>query len=728
MALRFISLISCLLLFRASLMDVALSQKAYVVYLGDGLTDLDEGSVKSLHSSLLGQVVTSEIGAAAERLIHSYTKSFNGFAALLSEEEAEALSEMNEVVSVFPSERRELHTTRSWNFMGFPTTSYRSVFESDVVIGMLDTGIWPESDSFDDTGFAPPPARWRGACEANHNFTCNNKVIGARFYHLNGNISDDNIASPRDSDGHGTHTASTAAGRLVPNASLAGLAEGTARGGVPSARLAVYKVCWDGEGCSDIDLLAAFDDAIADGVDVISLSIGSPISRPYFSDAIAIGSFHATKQGILVSSSAGNNGPSRSTVANFAPWMLTVAASTIDRKFVSFVELGDGHVFQGTAINTDGADGKLYPLIYGANAPNKSSPGSASRFCSSGSLDGQRSKGKVIFCDSLSTGSGPLRAGAVAAIMETDDSNDVAYEFDLPVSVLSANDSAIVRRYINSTSHPTARVFKSKGLFDGEAPYVVSFSSRGPNPVTPNILKPDLTAPGVDILAAWSPISVDKSSVTYNIISGTSMACPHVSGLAAYVKSFHPKWSPAAIKSALITTAFTMSTTKNADAEFAYGAGHVNPLSAINPGLVYDVETSDYVKFLCGQGYTAGELRKVTGDSSQCTEKNNGTVLHLNYPTFALSVPRGKQFSVTYHRTVTNVGVAKSTYAVNMTTPLGVEISVDPAVLSFEEVLEKKSFVVKVWGKMKNDSVSAALVWTDGIHKVRSPIVVYPSD
>lgn len=172
------------------------------------------------------------------------------------------------------------------------------------------------------------------------------KIIGARYYHLQGNISAGNIASPRDNGGHGSHTSSTAAGRLVANASLSGLAEGTARGAVPSARLAVYKVCWENEGCSDVDLLAGFDDAVADGVDVISISIGSSFPSDYFSDPIAIGSFHAVKNGILVSASAGNSGPGNFTVANFAPWMLTVAASTIDRKFIAEVKLGNGEVYQ----------------------------------------------------------------------------------------------------------------------------------------------------------------------------------------------------------------------------------------------------------------------------------------------------------------------------------------------------------------------------------------------
>ncbi|KAI0512158.1 hypothetical protein KFK09_012796 [Dendrobium nobile] len=709
-----------LLLFHALLLATALrshgeateqDKKAYIVYMGERLK-MDGFSIKLVHKNLLNRVIASD--DASERLIHSYTRSFNAMAAMLSEEEAKKLSNMDEVVSVFPSQRRELHTTRSWDFMAFPSSASHGAFESDIIVGMLDTGIWPESESFNDAGFGPPPHKWNGTCEtAKHNFTCNNKVIGARYYHLQGNISAGNIASPRDTAGHGSHTSSTVAGRLVANASLSGLAEGTARGAVPSARLAVYKVCWDNEGCYDVDLLAGFDDAVADGVDIISISIGSSFPSDYFSDPIAIGSFHAVKNGVLVSASAGNSGPGRYSVANYAPWMLTVAASTIDRKFISQVKLGNGDVYQGMAVNTEGAKDNLYPLIYAANAPNKT-----------GGFDGSISRGNVLICDDLNDGSGPQLAGAVGAIMPTQGANDVAFEFKLPVSVLGVNDTAKVLLYSNKTRNPTAYVAKSEGVLDGLAPYVVSFSSRGPHPITSNLLKPDLTAPGVDILAAWSPLSTQKSSL-YNIISGTSMSCPHVSGSAAYVKSFNPTWSPAAIKSALITTAYNMSPKRNIEAELAYGAGQVNPLGALKPGLIYDANELDYVKFLCGQGYTTKNLRLVTGDSSSCTTKTNGSIFDLNYPTFALSIATGKPFSATYNRTVTNVGDSNSSYKVSVSAPDGLKINVDPQVLTFQSLLEKKSFVVTLEGKTKETLLSASLVWSDGVHNARSPIIVY---
>ncbi|KAL6280246.1 hypothetical protein ACE6H2_017127 [Prunus campanulata] len=249
---------------------------------------------------------------------------------------------MEGVVSVLPNHKLKLHTTRSWDFMGFSKGTLPAPIEGKVIIGVLDTGIWPESDSFNDDDFGPPPSKWKGKCTG-ANFTCNNKLIGARYYNSEDYYDTTDIKSPRDSEGHGSHTASTAAGREVP-ASYFGLAAGTARGGVPNARIAVYKVCW-ASGCASADILAAFDDAIADGVDIISTSLGFPFPLEYLEDPIAIGSFHAMKYGILTSSSAGNSGPFPATVSNYAPWILTVAASTIDRRFVAKAVLGNGEIY-----------------------------------------------------------------------------------------------------------------------------------------------------------------------------------------------------------------------------------------------------------------------------------------------------------------------------------------------------------------------------------------------
>ncbi|KAF6161081.1 hypothetical protein GIB67_007722 [Kingdonia uniflora] len=709
------------------------SDEVYVVYMGD--RPKDEVSASSYHMSMLEEAVDS---GAAEAMVYSYKRSFNGFAAKLTEEEMQKIAGMEGVVSVFLSKQNQLHTTRSWDFTGFPQTVKRTTVESSTIVGMFDTGVWPEADSFDDKGFGPSPSKWKGSCQSSSNFTCNNKIIGARYYRSGGAVPATDFGSPRDSEGHGTHTASTAAGLEVTDASLLGLGLGTARGGVPSARLAIYKICWS-DGCYDADLLAAFDDAIADGVDIISLSVGGSFPSDYFEDSIAIGAFHAMKNGILTSNSAGNSGPFAGSVSNYSPWSLTVAASTIDREFVAKVQLGNGKVYEGTAINTFTLNKTSYPMIYGGDAPNiaKGFDGSISRYCSEESLDTSKVTGKIVFCDEISSGSGSLLAGAVGTVMQDSGFEDVAFSFPLSATHLSLEDGSTVYTYLNTTSNATANILKSNEVNDTLAPFVVSFSSRGPNPITSDILKPDLTAPGVDILAAWPPISsvsgseLDTRSVKYNIISGTSMSCPHATGAAAYVKTFHPSWSPAAIKSALMTTANPMSTATNTDAEFAFGAGHINPVKAVVPGLIYDAGEADYVKMLCGSGYSTKNLRLVTGDASACSKVNNGTVWDLNYPSFALTLYKEGSFSATYHRTVTNVGSPGSVYKATINSPSGIKIKAIPSVLSFKTLGQKLSFALTVAGSIGNSAslISSTLIWDDGVYQVRSPIVVnYPTE
>ncbi|KAL6311886.1 hypothetical protein AAG906_013514 [Vitis piasezkii] len=282
----------------------------YIVYMG--AKPAGDLSASAIHTNMLEQVFGS--GRASSSLVRSYKRSFNGFVAKLTEEEMQQMKGMDGVVSVFPNEKKQLHTTRSWDFVGFPRQVKRTSFESDIIIGVLDTGIWPESDSFDDKGFGPPPRKWKGTCHGFSNFTCNNKIIGAKYYKSDGKFSPVDLQSPRDSKGHGTHTANRT-------------------GGVPSARIAVYKTCWS-DGCHDGDILAAFDDAIADGVDIISISVGCNRS------------FSCNENGILTSTSAGNKGPSPVSVTNVSPWSLSVAASTIDRKFLTEVQLGDRKVYK----------------------------------------------------------------------------------------------------------------------------------------------------------------------------------------------------------------------------------------------------------------------------------------------------------------------------------------------------------------------------------------------
>ncbi|XP_010496905.1 PREDICTED: subtilisin-like protease SBT4.14 [Camelina sativa] len=707
----------------------------YIIYLGDGPDDTDE-AIKT-HINLLSSLNISQ-EEARDRKVHSYTKAFNAFAAKLSPNEAKKMMEMEEVFGVYRNEYRQLHTTKSWDFVGLPLTAKRHVkTERDVIIGVLDTGITPESESFQDHGLGPPPAKWKGSCGPYTNFTgCNNKIIGAKYFKHDGNVPTGEIRSPIDIDGHGTHTSSTVAGVLVSNASLYGIANGTARGAVPSARLAMYKVCWARSGCADMDILAGFEAAIHDGVDIISISIGGPIAD-YSSDSISVGSFHAMRKGILTVASAGNDGPSSGTVTNHEPWILTVAASGIDRTFKSKIDLGNGKSFSGMGISMFNPKAKSYPLVSGVDAAKTTDDKYLARYCFSDSLDRKKVKGKVMVCR---MGGGGVEStvksyGGAGAIIVSDQYLDNAQIFMAPATSVNSSIGDAIYRYINSTRSPSAVIQKTRQV-TVPAPFVASFSSRGPNPGSTRLLKPDIAAPGIDILAAFTlkrsltGLDGDTQFSKFTILSGTSMACPHVAGVAAYVKSFHPDWTPAAIKSAIITSAKPISSRVNKDAEFAYGGGQINPRRAASPGLVYDMDDMSYVQFLCGEGYNATTLAPLVGSRSVSCSSIVPGLGHdsLNYPTIQLTLRSAKTSTLAvFRRRVTNVGPASSVYNVTVRAPKGVEITVEPQSLTFSKVSQKRSFKVVVKGKQMSPGkiVSGLLVWKSPRHSVRSPIVIY---
>ncbi|XP_060183157.1 subtilisin-like protease SBT5.4 [Lycium barbarum] len=401
--------------------------------------------------------------------------------------------------------------------------------------------------------------------------------------------------SPRDYEGHGTHTLSTAAGNFVPNASVIGVYNGTAKGGAPKARVTAYKVCWpakQGGGCFDADILKAFDHAIDDGVDVISASVGGK-PRPYFKDAAAIGAFHAMKEGIVVVTSAGNSGPNLAT---------------------------------GTSISYPLPEEKLYPLISAEQAKAANATVEDAKLCKQATLDGTKVKGKILVClrggnTRVDEGQQAVLAGAVGMILCNDQmsGNDIIADVHLlPVSHVSYNDGLAIFNYIKSTNNPMGSITAPKATLGIKpAPTMAAFSSRGPNLITPAIHKPDITAPGVNIIAAYtegnSPSNevFDNRRTAFNVMSGTSMSCPHVSGVVGLLKAIHPDWSPAAIRSALMSTANPidntgkplLDATKEAATPFASGSGHIRPNLAADPGLIYDLGVNDYLNFLCASGY-----------------------------------------------------------------------------------------------------------------------------
>ncbi|KAM1703211.1 hypothetical protein TB2_027988 [Malus domestica] len=690
-------------------------RKTYIVYLGSLPKD-DVFSPLSHHIGILERV--TESSSASNLLVRSYKRSFNGFAAKLTDRERERVAKMKEVVSVFLSTTYKLQTTRSWEFLGFNEKLKRNpTVESNVIVGVIDTGIWPESESFSDEGFGPAPKKWKGVCKGGKNFTCNNKIIGARFY-----VG----SSARDEIGHGTHTASTVAGTPVKGVSFYGLAHGTATGGVPSARIAEYKVCGSDE-CATDKILAAFDDAIADGVDIITISIGNSIVVPFDQDPIAIGAFHALEKGILTSQSAGNDGPYMGTVSSVAPWILTVAASSTDRHIIDKVVLGNGRTLVGNSVNGFDLNGTSFPLIEGKDASSECGD------CDEGCLDPKLVKGKIVVCRWPIGIIEARRVGAIGAVTNST-IPDVSLIVPLPAACFRSKDFDVVKSYVNSTVKPRAKLLKSEVIKDLAAPTVASFSSRGPNRILFEIIKPDITAPGVDILAAYSPVAPltesfeDRRHVKYSFLSGTSMSCPHAAGVAAYIKTFHPNWSPAAIKSSIMTTAGPANGTDDSytPGVFSYGSGHINPLKALNPGLVYETSKDDYIKLLCSI-LDESKVRLISGDKRPCPAKNDKILAKdLNYPSMAVNILAETTFSIQFQRTVKNVGHANSIYKAKTISKPGINIKVVPQVLSFKSLNEKKTFNVTVFGRSIPllTRVSASLVWTDGTHSVRSPILV----
>ncbi|KAA8549920.1 hypothetical protein F0562_001604 [Nyssa sinensis] len=724
--------------------------KHYIVYMGD-LSHHDSESAITANHELLASV-TGSYDRAQEAVIYHYSKSFRGFSALLTPEQAQQLAENDSVISVFESRMQQVHTTHSWEFLGINSIHQYSQLpkqsESDIIVGVVDSGIWPESESFSEKGLGPVPKKFKGKCVTGDNFTlanCNRKIIGARFYskgfeEAGGPLESFGrlyFRSARDSDGHGTHTASTAAGSVVTNVSLFGIARGTARGGASSARLAIYKACWFGS-CADADMLSAFDDAVGDGVDIISMSIGSTPQPVYFEDVNSIGAFHAFQKGILVSASAGNSFYPY-TASNVAPWILTVAASSIDRELNSNIYLGNSKVLKGFGINPLKME-KSHELIAGSAAAAPGVPKENASFCQENTLNPTLVKGKIVVCtqdavyDTIVQSSIVGEAGGVGMIEAYPNARDFYDQFVIPATLIEPQEEKELQAYMATEKHPVAKILPTITVLKAKpAPYMAVFSSKGPNYRTPEIIKPDITAPGVRIFAAWSPVATEDTpdSENYNIISGTSMACPHVSGIAAILKSYHPSWSPAAIMSALMTTATVTDNTGlpivNSDGAkstpFDYGSGHVNPFAALDPGLIYDFDTSDVIKFLCSHGASSRQLKNLTRKLVIC--KNPLTPSYnLNYPSIGVFQMKGR---LSVSRTVTYYGKGPTIYSADVVNPEGVKVMVTPPTLKFTKAGEKKSFKVNFTPlkKTKGESfVFGSLTWSNGIHKVRSPIGV----
>ncbi|RAL37908.1 hypothetical protein DM860_000602 [Cuscuta australis] len=737
--------------------------QSYIVYLGGHshgaeVTTEDLGRVTHAHHQFLASFLGSD-EKAKDAMIYSYKRHINGFAALLEEHEAAEISKHPEVVSLFLDNKRKLHTTHSWEFMNMEKNGVvhadslwnKAMFGKDVIIANLDTGVWPESESFKDHGLGPVPKRWKGSCQNETTPTgvrCNRKLIGAKYFNKGfladkrNNLSD-YMNTPRDFEGHGTHTLSTAGGAFVPGANVFGVGNGTAKGGSPAARVAAYKVCWPSTegGCYDSDIIKAIDAAIHDGVDVISMSLGGD-PGDYFVDGIAVSTFHAVRRGVAVVCSAGNSGPGAGTVSNVAPWIMTVGASTLDREFQANVYLKNGWFIKGTSISS-AMPQKWYPLINSADAKAPNSTAQNATLCMPGSIDPNKAQGKILVCTRgvnarVEKGQVAAAAGAAGMILCNDEAsaNDVIADAHLlPATQITYLDGLKLLRYLANSTDPRGYITPSKAVLPTKpAPVMAAFSSRGPNSVTPEILKPDIIAPGVNIIAAYSQgvsptgQAFDTRRVPFNVDSGTSMSCPHVSGIVGLLRSLHPHWSPAAIRSALATTARVRDNTgkqvKDADyvdaTPFDYGAGHVRPNRAMNPGLVYDLTETDYLNFLCASGYNHTAMMHFSG-GSRYSCPTNLDLLSFNYPSISVPALSGP---VTVIRTIKNVG-EPGTYTARIRQPRGVSVSVEPQVMQFKKRGEELRFKVTLEPTKKVEGpVFGMLRWSDGVHYVRSPIVV----
>ncbi|XP_019462991.1 PREDICTED: subtilisin-like protease SBT5.4 [Lupinus angustifolius] len=733
-------------------------KKPYIVYLGShsfgqNPSQQDVESVTDFHYDLLGSFVGSTQNAK-DAIFYSYNRHINGFAALLDEDEAAMVAKHPSVVSVFESKRRKLRTTHSWDFLGIHKNgviSHDSIWKKtlgeDVIIANLDSGVWPESKSFSDEGIGPVPIKWRGSCDS-ENFHCNRKLIGAKRFYKGYQARHKNAIfnTARDDSGHGSHTLSTAGGNFVDGASVFGNGNGTAHGGAPKSHVATYKVCWaQNSYCYDEDILAAFDAAISDGVDVISASLSGE-NTEFFQSGVSIGSFHAVANGIIVVSAAGNEGPNPTTVSNVEPWTFTVAASTIDREFANYVKLGNNKVLKGLSLSEFGLPSdKLYPLVNAENAKAHNANATDALYCKNGTLDHNKGNGKILVChrydgEPISQGVEVARVGGVGMILINDDSSfDVFSDTHvLPATYVNFTNGRYILTYINHTKSPLAHISRvNTNLGIRPDPIIASFSSRGPSSIDPTILKPDITAPGVDIIAAYSeavpPGPHDKRRTPFMTMFGTSMATPHVAGLAGLLKAIHPDWSPAAIKSAIMTTARIKDNSGEPVLDewlldratpLAYGAGVIQPNHAADPGLVYDIRTTDYLNFLCGRHYNSSMIQLFYGKSYTCPESFN--IADFNYPSISINhLVHG--YSQNVSRTLTNVG-SPAKYRVHINAPREVIVSVKPKILRFKHKGEKRKFTVtftlRPLKKSKADYFYGSLVWTNHKHIVRSPIVV----
>ena len=728
--------------------------------------------------------VAATVGRAP--VLANYHAVFNGFSARLTPAEVASLRANNKVANVVVDEARQMDTVSTPRFLGLSApgglwsqTAAGSLIKGEgMVIGVVDGGIWPEGPSFfdrvDDGGvpvktggtlkYSAAPATFTGACQAGEGFTpalhCNNKLIGAKFYNagflasgLAKNWSE--FYSPRDSmggnlahGGHGDHTASTVAGNSGVQATVNGIPMGAQSGMAPRARVAAYKVCWtyddatatDGTGsknsCYTSDSVSAIDDAVKDGVNAINYSISG--SQTSSADPVEQAFYRAALANVFVAASAGNSGPANQ-VAHISPWLTTVGASTHDRALTATVTLGNAAVYTGASLNLTPLLGKAVVLATDAVLAGALAGNANLCFSTPATLDPAKVAGKIVVCTRGSNArvdksAAVKAAGGIGMILVDNGAGLVAEAHSVPTVHINVADGAAVKVYAATTS-PTASL-SAFSLGTAPAPTMAGFSSRGPNQGDSNILKPDVTAPGVDVIAAVSSAggtTVAEATASRNSIAagtlvpppdwssyqGTSMSSPHVAGIALLLKQAHPTWSPAAIKSALMTTAYStlddgLAGAQNGRLPWSQGAGHIDPNKATDPGLVYDAGKLDYDAYQC-------KVNRPSVTAADCAASGTlGETYNLNLPSITVGSVLG---SATVTRTVTNVGSTSASYAASVSGLTGFTAVVTPSSFTLAPGA-KQTFTVKLTaaGAVENVWSFGALTWTDGAHVVRSPV------
>ena len=644
--------------------------------------------------------VLSKAGAGGKKL-YSYVHSFNGFAAELSAGQAVSLAKDPDIARIWSDEFRELHTNFSPEFLGLDAANgpWDSGIDGEgVIIGVIDSGIWPENPSFSDAGdtadnsYGPPPAHWRGKCQSGENWSqqdCNNKLIGARYFvggwgaspqgkARNGVVSNGyNSARDDDGVGHGSHTTSTAGGNRGVTMTIGGtpaLDDSEGSGVAPRARVAHYKACWNDVGCTTSDLVAAIDTAVADGVDVINYSIGSSSTSIFAPDDVAF--LFADAAGVFVATSNGNTGPDPATVGSPAgdPWVLSVGASTRDGTQSTLAlrvnspesVAGDWSALEGAITKPLAVTGPVTGNLMAADPLLACEP-------LANDLSGHIAlveRGTCAFTDKVTNA---VLAGATAVVVFTDARPKTVMGGD-PNSASKSVAGVMIDRdpglalAAELDAGNDVNVTMSAGLLlasPNTGNIMADFSSRGPNLGAIDIIKPDVTAPGVSILAATTPTPLPEGTKQntgelFRYVSGTSMSSPHAAGALALIKQAHPDWSPAMAKSALMTTA-RQDVLKEDGATpadpFDFGAGHVQPGGALDPGLVYHAGLFEYAAYICAVNsnfWAPGTCDFLAGVGLDVEDPTQ-----LNYPSIGVSRMVGTK---TVYRTVTSVTPGTATY------------------------------------------------------------------